>query len=102
MILRTKRGQALHDKTVARWANRLKGPGKQILADLPDHKRPPKIGGFIPDIAVKQGGKIKLIGEVETPSTVKTDRDQQEAFKTAAKKLGVDFKLKVAKEKRRR
>lgn len=102
MTNRTKRGQALHDKTVAKWADQLKGPGKQILADLPDHKRPPMIGGFIPDVAVKQGGKIKLIGEVETPSTIKTDKDQQEAFKTAAKKLGVDFKLKIAKEKRRK
>lgn len=100
MANRTKRGQALHDRTVARWANKLRGPGKQVMADLPDHKKPPVISGYVPDIVVKQGGKIKFIGEVETLSTVEADTDQQEAFKKASNRLGADFKIKIAKEKR--
>lgn len=102
MAQRTKKGQKIHDEAVARWASRLKGPGKQVLTDLPDRKKPPKIGGKTPDIVVKRGGKVKLIGEVETRATVKTDKLQQETFKKAAKKLGAEFKLKIAKEKRRR
>lgn len=39
MINRTKRGQVLHDKVVAKWADNLRGPRKQILADLPGQIR---------------------------------------------------------------
>jgi len=101
MADRTKRGQTLHDKTVAKWVNQLRGSGKQVLADLPDHKKPPAVRGYVPDVVVKQGGRIKLIGEVETRSTLKSDLDQQQAFRKVADKFGADFKIKVAKEKRR-
>lgn len=100
MADRTKRGQALHDKTVAKWADQLRGPGKQVLADLPDHKKPPVVRGYVPDVVVKQGGRVKLIGEVETRSTLKSDLDQQQAFRKAANRLGAEYKLKIAKEKR--
>lgn len=50
MAFRTKRGQAIHDKKVANWAARLKGPGKQVLADLPGYQKPDPVYGRIPDI----------------------------------------------------
>src|SRR3990167_6468891 len=98
MAQRTKRGQKVHDDAVAKWAENLKGPGKTIYADLPGRKKPPKIGSKNPDVVVKQRGKTKLIGEVETLSTVKADKPQQNTFRNAAKKLGAEFKIKIAKE----
>lgn len=100
MANRTKRGQALHDKVVAKWADKLRGPGKQVLVDLPGQKRPPKVGGDIPDVVMKQRGRIKVIGEVETLATVQSDKEQQNTFREAARRLGAEFKLKIAKEKR--
>lgn len=100
MADRTKRGQALHDKIVAKWADQLRGPGKQVLVDLPDHKKPPVMRGYVPDVVIKQGGKVKFIGEVETSATLRSDLDQQQAFEKAANRFGADFKIKLAKEKR--
>lgn len=100
MALRTKRGQKMHDLRVGQWAKRLKGPGKTVLADLPGYGKPDPVSGRIPDVMVKQGRKVKMVGEVETPSTVKTDKSQQDSLKHGAQRLGANFRLKVAKEKR--
>ena len=100
MALRTKRGQRTHDQKVGQWVNRLKGPGKKVLADLPGYEKPEPVNGRIPDVMVKQGGKIKMVGEVETQSTLKDDESQQESLKRGAQNLGADFRLKIAKEKR--
>lgn len=101
MAHRTKRGQAIHDRKLSNWVNRLRESGNQVLADLPDHPKPPIVGGRTPDLVVKQGGKIKVIGEVETPSSLKKDRSQQRDLREAAMRYGADFRLKIAKEKRR-
>jgi len=100
MALRTKRGQAKHDQKVADWATRLKGSGKQVLADLPGYQKPDPVYGRIPDVMIKQGGKIKVVGEVETPTSIKDDQSQLNLLKQGAKQLGADFRLKIAKEKR--
>ncbi len=100
MAYRTKRGQRVHDQRVAQWANVLKGRGKTVLADLPGYDKPDPVYGRIPDLMVKQGGKTKMVGEVETPSTLKIDQPQQESLKRGAEKLGADFRLKIAKESR--
>ncbi len=100
MTIRTKRGQKAHDQKVALWASRLNKPGDKVLADLPGHEKPDMVGGRIPDVMVKQGRKIKMVGEVETPSSLKGDRSQQEALKRGSKNLGADFRMKIAKEKR--
>lgn len=102
MATRTKRGQARHDKKVSQWANRLKGPGRKVLADIPGYEKPNLVYGRIPDLMVKQGGKIKVVGEVETPSSIKKDSSQLETLEKGAKKLGADFRLKIAKEKRKK
>lgn len=98
---RTKRGQKAHDQKVAEWANQLRRPGKTVLADLPGYKKPRSVGGKIPDVMVIQGKKVKMVGEVETPGSVKDDSAQQKALEQGAKARGADFKLKIAKEKRR-
>jgi len=100
MAFRTKRGQVKHDQKVADWVNRLKGPGKQVLADLPGYQKPDPVFGRIPDVMVKQGGKVKVVGEVETPISLKDDQSQISALKQGAKHLGASFRLKIAKEKR--
>jgi len=100
MAQRTKRGQKKHDEKVLQWANRLKGQGKKVMADLPGYEKPDRVGGRIPDVMVKQGKKVVMVGEVETPVSLKTDESQQKTLKSGAKKLGADFRLKVAKEKR--
>lgn len=101
MALRTKRGQATHDKKVANWVNRLKGQGNQVLADLPGFQKPDKVQGRVPDVMVKQGKKIKMVGEVETPFSLNNDQFQLNALKQGAKQLGAKFTLKIAKEKRK-
>jgi len=100
MAFRTKRGQAKHDQKVADWAIRLKGRGKQVLADLPGYQKPEPVYGRVPDVMLKQGGKIKVVGEVETPSSIVDDQQQISSLKHGAKQLGADFRLKIAKEKR--
>ncbi len=102
MALRTKRGQKTHDTKVSQWANRLKGPGKTVLADLPGYNKPDPVHGKIPDVMVKQGSKIKMIGEVETPTSLKGDDSQLKSLKQGAQKLNADFRLKMAKEKRKK
>ncbi len=100
MALRTKRGQKMHDQKVVLWVSRLKGPGKKVLADLPEYEKPDTVGGRIPDVMVKQGGKIRMVGEVETPASIKSDQGQIDVLKSGANRLGADFRMKIAKEKR--
>lgn len=101
MYKRTKRGQKSHDDKVATWAIRLKKPGKKVLADLPGYQKPDKVGGRIPDVMVKQGNKIEMVGEVETPTSMGKDKSQIAALKSGSKSLGTTFRVKIAKEKRR-
>lgn len=100
MAKRTKRGQKTHDEKVNQWASRLKGPGKKVMADLPGYEKPDKVSGRIPDVMIKRGKKVVMVGEVETLTSLKIDESQQKALKRGAKNLGANFKLKVAKEKR--
>ncbi len=101
MAHRTKRGQAMHDRRVAEAARRLLAQGLKVTADLPGHRRPPVIGGHIPDIVATDGRKI-LIREVETPATARSDAQQLAAFRLFAQRnVGVDFRVLLAKEKRR-
>lgn len=100
MANRTKRGQKTHDDKVSQWASRLKGLGKKVMADLPGYEKPDKVGGRIPDVMVKRGRKVVMVGEVETPASLKIDKSQQNSLKRGAKNLGADFRLKIAKEKR--
>jgi len=80
---RTKIGQKKHDEGVLRSANYYEKLGFKVAVDLPGHKKPKEISGFIPDIIAKKGGE-EIIIEVETRKTIISDKEQQEKFKKYA------------------
>ena len=94
---RTKIGQAKHDKKVQQRFDYYKKQGASYLrADLPGGAKPPKLGRKIPDLYVRLDGEL-IVDEIETPSTVKSDQKQQEAFKKVVKEKGGKFKIIIAK-----
>ena len=102
MARRAKKGQEAHDAKVAETAKRLSRQGYSVKADLPgsEYQRPKAINGRVPDIVARKGGKT-VIREVETPSTVRSDKSQQEVFrKHAEKKSNTEFRVLVAKKKK--
>ena len=99
MAHRTKQGQEIHDSKVAETARRLERQGFDVQADLPGHARPPMMGGHIPDIVARKPGKT-LIREIETPSSLKSDADQQDALREAAQARGADFRVLVARSRK--
>lgn len=98
MAKRTKRGQKTHDEGVLKWVKQLEKKGFDVMADLPGYEKPDKIKGRIPDVLAKEKNKTVLIGEVETPASLKADEQQQKLLKQGAKNLGAKFKMKIVKE----
>lgn len=98
MVKRTKTGQKKHDSEVLKWARQKEKEGFDVKADLPKWKKPPKIGGEIPD-GYAQKGKEKKIFEVETPNTLKADKKQRRKFRRWAKQSeNKTFYTKVIKK----
>ena len=95
---RTKLGQEVHDRKVGEVARRLEQAGFDVSADLPGHRRPPALGGHVPDVVAVKGNRI-LIREIETQGTIAADRTQHEAFQRAADQAGADFRVLKAKKK---
>ena len=56
------------------------------------------MNGHRPDIVATKGRK-QIIEEVETWGTVGKDRKQHQALRNAAREMGADFKIRVAKKK---
>jgi len=78
---RSAREQNAHDAAVRRWADSLKRQGYEVVADVKGYIRPGTFYGLKPDIvAIK--GRERIIGEVETPSSVgePVDQAQRVAF----------------------
>lgn len=102
MGTRNKTNQLKHNKMVLEIVKAAikKGVYKNnIWADLKKFNKPPKIGGYIPDIKIKEKEKIHFI-EVETPETLKEDKPQRDAFrKYANNNPNVTFKTLVTKIK---
>lgn len=96
MKKRGKIGQAKHDAKVSLELKKLINEGFRVWADLPDRTKPPKVGGVIPDIYAKKGNKL-IVEEIETLSTKKSDKLQQQKLERGTKKLGGKFKIKIAK-----
>lgn len=70
-----------------------------MKADLLGFDRPAPIGkyGRIPDIEAVKGRRRELV-EVETPETLKSDKDQQATFRRhAAHKGDTKFRIEVTK-----
>ncbi len=96
MAKRGKIGQAKHDRKVQQRLDYYKEKGFRVKADLPGRAKPPKIGGRIPDIVARKGKKL-VVEEIETSSTKRSDKDQQNKLREGTKKLGGEFNVKIAK-----
>lgn len=86
-----KQRQEQHDQKVREVARRLRRQGYFVRADLPGHPRPPRFRGIRPDIYAHKKGK-KIIYEIETPTSLKTDKPQRQRLAKAALKSGSDFR----------
>lgn len=98
-MTRSKRGQSKHNSQVRREVAKLEDQGYNVKADIPGCKQPDTIGGYRPDYVAKKGSK-RILGEVETPDSVGSSRDQkqQKAFKQAAKRSKhTSFKRTITK-----
>ena len=72
---RSAQEQSAHDAAVRRWAESLKRQGYEVVADVKGFIRPATFYGLQPDIVALKGEE-RIIGEVETPSSVGEIRDQ--------------------------
>lgn len=96
---RNNSNQSTHDRCVRKLANKLKGEGWEVNADLPNFNQPDPIGNNnrIPDIFATRGGQTKII-EVETPTTVDTHEEQHSTFRrSAAQRENGEFEIVVTK-----
>jgi hypothetical protein len=103
MAQRKRSNQSEHDRCVREHANKLKKSGYSVKADIPGFKKPTPIGKDkrIPDIEATKGNRRKLI-EVETKSSLHTDKQQQSTFRrSAAQRKGTTFQIEMPKKKRR-
>jgi hypothetical protein len=96
MAKRGKTGQTRHDAKVQQRMKQLQGQGFRVWADLPGRGKPPKVGGRIPDIYARRG-KDLVVEEVETPGTLKSDKQQQEMLREGTTKRGGRFTVRIAK-----
>ena len=72
---RSAREQSAHDGAVRRWAESLERQGYEVVADVKGYIRPGTYYGLKPDIVATKG-RERIIGEVETPTSVGEPRDQ--------------------------
>lgn len=96
---RKRKEQTAHDRKVERLAREYKRKGWNVKADIPGYKKPLPIGKYrhIPDLEVTKRGKTRII-EVETPSTLNSDKKQRESFKkSAAHRKQTKFEMVVVK-----
>ena len=99
MAKRTSSGQSKHDAKVRQTARQLQGQGWKVEADVRGFPSPAAIGKGkrVPDVVASKGGRHKII-EVETPDTLKTDKEQHAAFRrSAAQRRNTSFNIEVAK-----
>lgn len=98
MPKRTPEEQSRHDQAVLRSAAQYRARGYRVQADVEGFDRPDLIRGRRPDLIVQKGRERKVI-EVETPSTVESDRAQREALRRGAQAMGAEFRTVVTKAK---
>ncbi|MCK4444774.1 MAG: hypothetical protein KAW09_09535 [Thermoplasmata archaeon] len=95
---RRKPEQSKHNRAVKMEAKRYERKGWKVQADIPGYPKPPEIGGRRPDIKATKPGTTRIV-EVETPSTMKSDKDQHSTFRRhAGQKRRTKFILKVTKK----
>ena len=96
MPKRTPQEQSRHDQAVRRSAAQYQARGYRVQADVEGYDRPDLIRGRRPDLIVQKGRERKVI-EVETPSTIESDRAQRETLRRGARAMGAEFRTVVTK-----
>jgi len=97
MSKRITRTQSVHDTEVRKQAERLKRNGWRVEADIPGYARPIGIGQCQrrPDVVASRGSRRRVI-EVETPTSLRRDREQQATFRRhASHKANTTFQVVV-------
>ena len=99
----TPQNETKHNKAVRKVANDHKKNGYNVHADIPGFKKPAGIGkdNRIPDVVATKNGRTKIV-EVETPTSLRTDKKQQSTFRrSAAHRKNTTFHTEVTSKKKR-
>lgn len=76
--MRTKENQVRHDQGVVFWAGDLiKNGWATVLSDLPGNKKPPQIGGYIPDVYGCHLNE-EIVIEVETTDSIESEHTKSQ------------------------
>ena len=101
-----RKSQSDHDKMVKSVADYfIKEKYPNVKADIPGYTRPDilrwkgETSGHIPDVTSEDGGKFKVIVEVETDDSINDQHteDQWKLFSAYAKRDGAKFLIVVPK-----
>jgi len=84
MAKRTKHNQTCHNSSVAKRAAGLVANDWKVKADISGYKQPETLNGARPDIIAKKGGITRII-EVETPESMKKDKEQHKKLRDYAR-----------------
>jgi len=99
---RSDKEQTSHDRKVGEIARELKKSGYSVKADVGRYKRPVSIGKAkrVPDVEATKAGHRKII-EVETPTSLKKDREQIKTFiRHASHRKDTTFDIVVTKPRK--
>jgi len=102
---RPTKEQATHNRKVREIARELKKKGYSVKADVGRYTRPSPIGKDkrIPDIEATSKSGRRLIIEVETPRSWKTDKEQIKTFiRHTTHKKNTSFDIVFTKPRKRR
>ena len=84
---RNPASQGKHDRQVSETAQKYKGKGYAVAADVTGYPKPGTTGGYRPDLVVTKKGHTTII-EVETPESLNTPHAnaQDSAFRQARRR----------------
>lgn len=100
---RTTPEKSTHDRKVREKASELKKQGYKVRADIRGYDKPRPIGTTkrIPDIEATRGTSRRIIVEVETPGSLRKDKEQLKTFtRHAAHKTGTKFEVILTKPRK--
>lgn len=103
MAKETTPEKSTHDRKVREKARELKKQGYEVRADIRGYDKPRPIGTTkrIPDIEATRGTSRRIIVEVETPGSLRKDKEQLKTFtRHAAQKRGTKFEVVVTKPRK--
>ncbi|MBA7634829.1 hypothetical protein ES703_42427 [subsurface metagenome] len=99
---RSDKEQSTHDRKVREIARNLKKQGYSVKADVSRYAKPASIGKYKrrPDIEATKSGQRRII-EVETPRSLRTDKEQIKTFiRHATHKKRTSFDIVVTKPRK--